>query len=180
MRNRRNRFLLRETSRIFNSEISCEQQFITPCCRKVEPKMLAGHLRRDRTKDVTERSRKIFAVCARSLRAFPPLPDPFPSPVQCGIYGTLRAIMIIYFLKIPTRRSAASYSLAEVCGARPQRRASAGRGFGPRGAKSPRYLKQDVRSRRSQRSPATVADAYFLRTMRAVDWVVWRTKTFGV
>ena len=36
--------------------------------------------------------------------------------------------------RIPTRRSAAPYLGVEVCGACPQRRASAGGGFGPRGA----------------------------------------------
>ena len=39
--------------------------------------------------------------------------------------------------RIPTRRSAAPYLGVEICGARPQRRASAGGGFGPRGAKAP-------------------------------------------
>ena len=39
--------------------------------------------------------------------------------------------------RIPTRRSAAPYLGVEVCGACPQRRASAGGGFGPRGAKAP-------------------------------------------
>ena len=58
--------------------------FTTFCHQKVVPKVSAGHLPRDRTKAVTERSHKICAVCARSLRAFHPLSDLFPSPVQCG------------------------------------------------------------------------------------------------
>ena len=74
--------------------------FTTFCHQKVVPKVSAGHLPRDRTKAVTERSHKICAVCARSLRAFHPLSDLFPSPVQCGSYGVLRATMI-YFDVIP-------------------------------------------------------------------------------
>ena len=84
----------------FSSGISCKKIFTTFCHQKVVPKVSAGHLPRDRTKAVTERSHKICAVCARSLRAFHPLSDLFPSPVQCGSYGVLRATMI-YFDVIP-------------------------------------------------------------------------------
>ena len=69
--------------------------FTTFWHQKVAPKVSAGHLRRDRTKTVTERSRKICAVFARSLRAFPPLSDPFPPPVQCGDSCALCAMIII-------------------------------------------------------------------------------------
>ena len=79
----------------FSSGISCKKIFTTFCHQKAAPTVSAGHLRRDRTKAVTERSRKIFAVCARSLRAFPPLSDPFPPPVQCGGCCALRATMIL-------------------------------------------------------------------------------------
>ena len=74
-------------------ELSARNSFTTFCHQKVEPKVSAGHLRRERTKDVTERSRKIFAVCARSLRAFHPLSALFPSTVQCGVLGALRATL---------------------------------------------------------------------------------------
>ena len=84
----------------FSSGISCKKIFTTFCHQKEAPKVSAGPLRRDRTKAVTERSHKICAVCARSLRAFHPLSDLFPSPVQCGSYGVLRATMI-YFDVIP-------------------------------------------------------------------------------
>ena len=75
-------------------ELSARNSFTTFCHQKVEPKVSAGHLRRERTKDVTERSRKICAVCARSLRAFHPLSALFPSTVQCRGLGALRATII--------------------------------------------------------------------------------------
>jgi len=53
----------------------------------------AGHLRRDRTKAVSERSRKTPLV-ARSLRAFHPLSDLLPPPVQCGGCCALHATMV--------------------------------------------------------------------------------------
>ena len=89
-----------EASRTFDSASPARSSFTTFCHQKVVPKVSAGHLPRDRTKAVTERSHKICAVCARSLRAFHPLSDLFPSPVQCGSYGVLRATMI-YFDVIP-------------------------------------------------------------------------------
>ena len=75
--------------------------FTTFCHRKVAPKVSAGHLRRDRTKAVSERSRKTPLV-ARSLRAFHPLSDLLPPPVQCGICGALRATMIICWSPVLT------------------------------------------------------------------------------
>ena len=65
-------------------------RLLTP---KAVPKVFAGHLRRDRTKAVTERSRKTPLV-ARSLRAFQPLSDPLPPPVQCGGCCALHATMV--------------------------------------------------------------------------------------
>ena len=67
--------------------------FTTFCHQKVVPKVSAGHLPRDRTKAVTERSRKTPLV-ARSLRAFHPLSDPLPPPVQCGGCCALHATMV--------------------------------------------------------------------------------------
>ena len=42
------------------------------------------HLRRERASVLTERARKIFAVCAHPLRAFEPPSALFPSTVPCG------------------------------------------------------------------------------------------------
>ena len=67
--------------------------FTTFCHQKVAPKVSAGHLRRDRTKAVSERSRKTPLV-ARSLRAFHPLSDLLPPPVQCGGCCALHATMV--------------------------------------------------------------------------------------
>ena len=94
--------------RIFLAEFDCEHvrniptfdwaflersSFTTFCHRKVAPKVSAGHLRRDRTKAVSERSRKTPLV-ARSLRAFHPLSDLLPPPVQCGGCCALHATMV--------------------------------------------------------------------------------------
>ena len=65
----------------FDSVFPARSRFTTFWHQKVAPKVSAGHLRRDRTKAVTERSLKTPLV-ARSLRAFHPLSDPLPPPVH--------------------------------------------------------------------------------------------------
>ena len=73
----------------FRFGVSCKEQVY----HLLAPKVSAGHLRRDRTKAVTERSLKTPLV-ARSLRAFHPLSDPLPPPVQCGGCCALHATMV--------------------------------------------------------------------------------------
>ena len=113
-KHRRNRFLLREASRTSDWVSPARSGFTTFCHRKVAPKVSAGHLRRDRTKAVTERSRKTPLV-ARSLRAFPPLSDPFPPLVQCGDSCALRATMIYSLSKLFRIFDCAEATFARQC-----------------------------------------------------------------
>ena len=82
-KHRRNRFLLREVSRTFDSAFPARSKFTTFWHQKVAPKVSAGHLRRDRTAVLPERARKIYAVCARSLRALAQVSSLFPLFSQC-------------------------------------------------------------------------------------------------
>ena len=85
--------LISSTSRTSDWVSPARSGFTTFCHQKVAPKVSAGHLRRDRTKAVSERSRKTPLV-ARSLRAFHPLSDLLPPPVQCGGCCALHATMV--------------------------------------------------------------------------------------
>ena len=82
-----------EPFRTFSLAFPASSGFTTFWHQKVAPKVSAGHLRRDRTKAVSERSRKTPLV-ARSLRAFHPLSDLLPPPVQCGGCCALHATMV--------------------------------------------------------------------------------------